>query len=207
MSLAAVTSSTLDKMATTSQIIISDAFSMMTSSNWNIFRVIGPLCREFTSHWWISLTKASDAELWSFLWSAPEQTVGWTIEMLVIFTPSRSLWRHCKIVNEKFFILIKISLQFVPKGAIDDNNNLHNHWKISNDQYTITFDYIMAWCRIGDKPLSEPMPTQFIDRTRERWVKVQRPNGLCKRQHASAKNEIYVTAFATFVNLLCYCEL
>ena len=99
---------------------------------------------------------------------------------------------------KSFFISIKISLPFVPKDAIDDNNNLHNHWKISNDQYTITFDYIMAWCRIGDKPLSEPMPTQFIDRTRERWVKVQRPNGLCKRQHASAKNEIYVTAFATF---------
>ena len=28
-----------------------------------------------TGHWWIPLTKASDAELWCFLWSAPEQTV------------------------------------------------------------------------------------------------------------------------------------
>ena len=39
---------------------------MMTSSNGNIFRVTGPLCGEFTSHWWIPLTKASDAELWCF---------------------------------------------------------------------------------------------------------------------------------------------
>ena len=45
---------------------------MMTSSNGNIFRVTGPLCEEFTRHRWISLTKASDAKLWCFLWSAPE---------------------------------------------------------------------------------------------------------------------------------------
>ena len=41
----------------------------------NIFRVNGPLCGEFTGHRWIPLTRASDAELWCFLWSAPEQTV------------------------------------------------------------------------------------------------------------------------------------
>ena len=43
--------------------------NMMTSSNGNIFRVTGPC------HRWIPLTKASDAELRCFLWSAPEQTV------------------------------------------------------------------------------------------------------------------------------------
>ena len=31
----------------------------------------GPLWGEFTGHRWIPLTKASDAELWCFLWSAP----------------------------------------------------------------------------------------------------------------------------------------
>ena len=45
--------------------------SMMTSSNGNIFRVTGPLCGEFTGHRWIPLTKANDAELCCFLWSAP----------------------------------------------------------------------------------------------------------------------------------------
>ena len=36
------------------------------------FRITGHLCGEFTGHWWIPHTKASDAELWCFLWSAPE---------------------------------------------------------------------------------------------------------------------------------------
>ena len=53
----------------------SQVLFMMTSSNGNIFCITGPLCGEFTSHWWIPLTKASDAELWCFLWSAPEQTI------------------------------------------------------------------------------------------------------------------------------------
>ena len=48
---------------------------MMTSSNGSIFRVTGPLWREFTGHRWIPITKASDAELWCFLWPAPEQTI------------------------------------------------------------------------------------------------------------------------------------
>ena len=43
----------------------------MTSSNGNIFRITGPLCREFAIHRWTLRTKASDAELWCFLWSAP----------------------------------------------------------------------------------------------------------------------------------------
>ena len=41
-------------------------FLMMTSANGNIFRVTGPLCGEFTGHPWISITKASDAELLMF---------------------------------------------------------------------------------------------------------------------------------------------
>ena len=46
--------------------------SMKTSSNGNIFRVTGHLRGELTGHRWIPRTKASDAELWCFLWSAPE---------------------------------------------------------------------------------------------------------------------------------------
>ena len=45
---------------------------MMTSSNGNIFRVAGHLCGEFTCPRWIPHTKANDAELLCFLWSAPE---------------------------------------------------------------------------------------------------------------------------------------
>ena len=43
----------------------------MMSSNGNILRITVPLCGEFTGHQWIPHTKASDAELWCFLWSAP----------------------------------------------------------------------------------------------------------------------------------------
>ena len=46
-------------------------FIMMTSSNGNIFRVTDPLCGEFNGQRWIPRTKASDAELWCFLWSVP----------------------------------------------------------------------------------------------------------------------------------------
>ena len=41
---------------------------MMTSSNAYIFRVAGHLCGEFTVHRSL-FTKASDAELWCFLWA------------------------------------------------------------------------------------------------------------------------------------------
>ena len=52
----------------------------------------------------------------------------------------------CIFFNEKFCILIKISLKFVPKGSIDNYPALVQ---------------IIAWHQIGDKPLSEPMLTQF----------------------------------------------
>ena len=70
--------------------------SIMTSSNGNIFRVTGHLCREFTGRRWIPGTKASDAELWRFLWSAPKrlgkQSWGWLFETLL-----HTLWRRCNV--------------------------------------------------------------------------------------------------------------
>ena len=53
-----------------------------------------------------------------------------------------------KFVIEKVLISIKISLKFAPKGPI---NNIP------------ALVQIMAWCRPGDKPLSEPMMVQFAD--------------------------------------------
>ena len=49
-------------------VVINGIFNMMTSWNGNLFRVAGPLCWEFTGDRWIPHTKASDAELWCFLW-------------------------------------------------------------------------------------------------------------------------------------------
>ena len=53
---------------------------------------------------------------------------------------------RCIYVCVNFDILIKISPKFVPKGPTDNNPALIQ---------------IMAWCRIGDKPLSALMPTRF----------------------------------------------
>ena len=52
---------------------------------WKNFPVTGPLWGESTGHWWIPLRKASDSELWCFLWGAPEQTVEQTVEILAIW--------------------------------------------------------------------------------------------------------------------------
>ena len=80
--------------------------SMMTSSNGNIFRVTGHLCREFTGLRWIPRTKASDAELWCFLWSVPDkrlskQSWGWWFE-----TQSGSLWRHSNVIEMYLLLFV-----------------------------------------------------------------------------------------------------
>ena len=66
----------------------------------------------------------------------------------------------CIFLNENAWILIKISLKFVPEGSI---NNIP------------ALVQIMAWRRPGAKPLSEPMlvriPTHICV-TRPQWVKI-----------------------------------
>ena len=51
-------------------------------------------------------------------------------------------------MNEKFCISIQVSQKFVPKGLIDSKSTLFQ---------------VMAWCLTGNKPLPEPMMTQFTD--------------------------------------------
>ena len=51
-------------------------------------------------------------------------------------------------MNENFGTLILISLKFVPKCPIDNDSALVQ---------------VTAWRRAGDKPLPEPMLTQFSD--------------------------------------------
>ena len=54
----------------------------------------------------------------------------------------------CIFVKWKICTLIKISLKFISKSPIDNN---------------LAMVKIMAWRRIGDKPLSESMLTRFTD--------------------------------------------
>ena len=51
-------------------------------------------------------------------------------------------------MNEKFCIVIRIPLKFVPNAPIDNKPALVQ---------------VMAWRRPGNKPLPEPMLTQFTD--------------------------------------------
>ena len=66
----------------------------MTPANGNIFRVTGTLRGESTAHRWIALPKASDAELWCFLWCAPEEMVEQTIDAPVVWDANALIWRH-----------------------------------------------------------------------------------------------------------------
>ena len=73
---------------------------MMTSSNGKKIRVTSSLWRESTTvDRWIPITKASDAELWCFLWSAHEQTVEQTIKKPVIWGVIAPFWRHCNVCS------------------------------------------------------------------------------------------------------------
>ena len=64
----------------------------------------------------------------------------------------------CIFLNENIWVSINISLIFVPKGWIDNIAALIQ---------------IMAWRRLGDKPLSEPMVINLLTHicvTRTQWV-------------------------------------
>ena len=52
----------------------------------------------------------------------------------------------CIFLNENNGITIQISVKFVPRSPIDNKPALVQ---------------VMTWCRIGDKPLHEPMMTLF----------------------------------------------
>ena len=65
----------------------------------------------------------------------------------------------CIFLNENVWISIRISLKFVPRGPIDNIPALVQ---------------IMAWRRVGDKPLFEPMMVSLLTHicvTRPQWVK------------------------------------
>ena len=69
-------------------------FTMMTSSNGNIFRVTGPLCWEFTGHRWIPAQRPVTRCFDAFFDLSPnkrlsKQSWSWWFE-----TSLRSLWRH-----------------------------------------------------------------------------------------------------------------
>ena len=80
---------------------------MMTSSNGSIFRVTSL----FTGHLLILITKAIDAELWCFLWSAPEPTIEQTMETPVI-------WDAIVLIMTSLYCIMMVSFVFVFENKI-----------------------------------------------------------------------------------------
>ena len=62
-------------------------------------RVTGPLWGDSTGHRWIPLTKASDTELWCFLWSEHKQTVVQTSETPVIWDAIALIMASLELIN------------------------------------------------------------------------------------------------------------
>ena len=92
---------------------------MMTSSNGNIFRVTGYLCGEFTGPRWISGTKASDTEIWCFLWSAP-----W-INSWVNNGEAGDLWRYR--AHYDVIVMLHPGLRYLHLAGGGSWWNLSNH--------------------------------------------------------------------------------
>ena len=130
--------------------------TMMTSSNGNIFHVNGHLCGEFTGHRLIPLTKASDTELWCFLWYAwingwvNKQSQGWSFE-----TPSCPLLRHCDVAILCFYDLLLQSCDLFTYVASDSEATLEamgkiDEWKTMKSQQNTFWvhnscDVVCSW--------------------------------------------------------------
>ena len=92
----------------------------MTSSNGNIFRVTGYLCGEVTGPPWIPLTKASDTELWCFLWcfrnkGLSKYSWSWWFETL-----SRPLWRHWHVLHFSATTVTSIETNILASWSIPE---------------------------------------------------------------------------------------
>ena len=68
---------------------------MMTSLNGNIFRVIGALCGEFTSHRWIPSHRPVTWSFDVFFNRRLKKRLDKHSSSRWFETPSRSIWRHC----------------------------------------------------------------------------------------------------------------
>ena len=92
----------------------------MASSNGNLSYVTGPLYREFTGYRWIPLKKASDAELWCVIWSAPEKNC-W------INNPNAGDSRHYH-AHYDVAVMNKISMYQTPKYTRQSTKCVHKFW-------------------------------------------------------------------------------
>ena len=78
---------------------------------------------------------------------------------------------NCIFVTEIVWILIEMSLKFVPKGQINKIPALVQ---------------IMAWLRPGDKPLTEPIRVNFLT-----YIRVTRPQCVKYSCHVASDTDLW----------------
>ena len=131
---------------------------MMTSLNGNIFCVTGTL--------WGESTKASDAELWCFLWCAPEPTAEQTLEMLVNWNASELIVTslQCKHVALQYVVFSSrwhAILQDVVQSIVSRVLSKHCHfpygswWRHQMERFSAS----LALCE-GNPPVTGGFPPQ-----------------------------------------------
>ena len=112
-----------------------------------------------SSNWhWIDLN-AHQRLLLSILHQCISDLTHWGRDKMAAISQTDTFKRI--VLKENFRVSIKISLRFVPKSPIDNIPALFQ---------------IMAWCRSGDKPLSEAMKVSLLTHicvARPQWVNKQ----------------------------------
>ena len=92
------------------------------------FCVTGPLWGESVDYLWISLTKASDAELLYFLWSAPEPTIEQTQETQVIWDAIAFIMTPLLWWNKQIQGVILVNVNVIIHPCFNLNYCLVNTW-------------------------------------------------------------------------------
>ena len=147
----------------------------------NAFSCMKTVILLFILHWdMLPMVQLTICQHWFRLWLGTEQAAShylnqWWFSLLMHIYIAGPLWVNtlrpkqngphfaddifkCIFLNENAWILIKISLKFVPKGSI---NNIP------------ALVQIMAWRRPGVKPLSEPSMVSLLTHIcviRPQWV-------------------------------------
>ena len=144
----------VNKMTDTLQMTFSKAFLKRMFASWFLsnFVLKGPTYDKLTVKHLIAWCRYQ-----VITWTKVDQDIWrhWGSLISINTLGPRQNGRHfpddifkCIFLNENIWISIKFSLKFVPKGTI---NNI------------AALVQMMAWCLLGDKPLSEAMMVYFID--------------------------------------------
>ena len=106
--------------------------------------------KQSTGHRWIPLTTASDAELWCFLWSAPEQAAEQTIETPVI------LDAIALIITSLWCTSFVLAGPGITSFAMNNSHGIHFQWWRHQME---TFSALLALCE-GNRPVTGRFPSR-----------------------------------------------